>query len=253
MTAIIAVTQRDRAHLAADAATYTPDGEVAGFRSKVDAVPQWPGALATLGNAAMSPLLARWLALEFRTWDDLIAGAESFLPGVIDALELPSGADIVMVGHSRKRGMEAWTFRSDDALPPGTTAEEAELSPYRAKRICQLVRLPPVIMSPTANDQVIPAHFEGIDPNADSETLTWSIRKWFQMAKQTQLPDGVGSIGGFASMTTVHAGGLVESRIIANWPEDSTGGPLRPWPIDWAQWHRENPKPKPGKKFRVVR
>jgi hypothetical protein len=57
----------------------------------------------------------------------------------------------------------------------------------------------------------------------------------------------------FASLTTVHADGRIESRIISEWAEDSTGCPITPWSINWMERHKETPRPKSGKTLRVVR
>jgi hypothetical protein len=234
MTALICVVQRDCAYLACDAATYDRAHKVVGFRGKIDTISQWPGAMATLGNAAMSPLMAKSLALEFRRWDDLITNADrppGIVAGLMDDYAGMTGADLVLVGYSRKRGFEAYQFTTDAEVPA-------------------LVKLPAVVMSPMANDQVIPAQWSGINPGDDPDLVLWSIRKYMEMARHTVEAKDVGSIGGFCTLATITRD-RIEQRVIQEWSEDSMGGPLRVWPIDWTQWHRENPKPKPSKNLRV--
>lgn len=53
----------------------------------------------------------------------------------------------------------------------------------------------------------------------------------------------IGGIGGFGELTTVSADGITQ-RIVERWPADALGAPLRHGPLDWAQWHRDNPKPR---------
>ncbi|WP_438277978.1 hypothetical protein [Nitrobacter sp.] len=94
-----------------------------------------------------------------------------------------------------------------------------------------------------ANDQSVPANYQGIDVDADPDVVIWSIGQVLEMQRHTQLPDHMGAIGGFAQLSTVSMEG-VSQRILHRWSEDQTGAPLKPAPIDWQQWHRNNPKPK---------
>ena len=106
----------------------------------------------------------------------------------------------------------------------------------------KLVKLPNVVMTPTADDQVIPAGYEGIDIDADEESVLWSMRKVLTMQRHCKLPDNIGGIGGFAVVTTVSAEGI-RQRILDRWPADKLGTQLRPGPLDWDRWHLNNPKP----------
>jgi hypothetical protein len=89
------------------------------------------------------------------------------------------------------------------------------------------------------------AQFEGVS-NAVIQAL-------MQKRRETKLSDEIGAIGGYGQLTTVHMDGRMEQRILCRWDEDSIGGPIKPWPIDWKEWHRENPRPKSAKSLRIVR
>jgi hypothetical protein len=240
MTAIVIVAQPKHGciHIATDAAYYTKEQSVVAFSGKVYPVPHWPGALANVGNAAASPLFGWSLAQDRPTFDDVVAISEPNLQAYSTAWHLPSHAEMIVAGLSAERGPEAYAFRTGDMMAPG----ETEAGPQYEDAPFRLVKLPEWVMTPMANDQVIPANFEGIDVDADPDEVVWSIRKVLEMQRQTQLPEGVGGIGGFGSLTTISAEGI-HQRIICRWQEDQIGGPLRAPPIDWDQWHRDNPRP----------
>jgi hypothetical protein len=62
------------------------------------------------------------------------------------------------------------------------------------------------------------------------------------MQREISLPAGIGGIGGFAELVSVRLDGISQ-RIVDRWPADKIGAPLHHSPIDWPQWHRDNPKP----------
>jgi len=254
MTAAIVAKQRDRIHIATDAAIYRQGEGVVAFGSKVTTVPHWPGCITGAGNAAAGPLFAPALGRLFSTWDLMIDGwtnAIQEIQNLAGAFEL-SHATIIMAGISEKRGPESFTFQTTLTLPPGTTAEEAEASPYYQPPFA-LVKLPDHICTPVPPPAMsIAANFEGIATNDDPDVCVWSLRKVLEMQRQMPLPDGVGGIGGWVELTTVSAEGVTQ-RVLRSWPEDKIGGPLRPKPINWPRWHIENPKPKRGAALRVAK
>jgi hypothetical protein len=65
------------------------------------------------------------------------------------------------------------------------------------------------------------------------------------MQRHMTLPAEIGGIGGFGQLATVDERGI-KQRLLQRWP-DEPGGKLRPPPIDWDRWHRENPKPGASK------
>ena len=254
MTAAIVAKQRDRIHIATDAAIYRQGEGVVAFGSKVTTVPHWPGCITGAGNAAAGPLFAPALGRLFSTWDLMIDGwtnAIQEIQNLAGAFEL-SHATIIMAGISEKRGPESFTFQTTLTLPPGTTAEEAEASPYYQPPFA-LVKLPDVIMTPVCPPEMsIAAKYEGIDVEADPDVVAWSMHKVIEMQRHMPLPYGVGGIGGFAEIATVSERG-VTTRVLHRWPEDKIGGPLRPKPTNWSRWHIENPKPKRGPALQVVK
>ena len=242
MTAVIIVAQPKYGciHFAGDAAAYMSDQTVVCFTSKVFPIAHWPGLVTTAGNGAMAPLFGWSLSQAFSTFDQAVDNAEQKLPDLAANYNLPNGAQLFFVGIS-SRGPEAYVARTDDRLPAGVTREEMEQNEYWVG-MYELVKLPDQIQSPVPNDQVVAANYEGFDPDEPPESVLWSIRKMLEMQRQTKLPHGVGAIGGFGQCTTVYRD-RVEQKVLCRWPEDKIGTRLQPPPIDWSQWHRDNPKP----------
>jgi hypothetical protein len=252
MTAIIVVCQprHNVVHVVTDGAIYRQDQTVVAFGNKVAAVPHWPGIVTSAGNAAATPLFGWDLAQQFASFDDLIRDGEAVLPELSRSFGLPSAATMIFAGISAERGPEAYSFRTEDVVPPMSTREELEASEcYDAP--FKLVKLPAVVMTPVPSDQSIAAGYAGLDVDADPESALWSMRKVLTMQRHMKLPEGLGGIGGFGQLTTISADGIAQ-RIIQRWP-DVLGAPLRPGPIDWKQWHLDNPKPGTGRvPLRVV-
>lgn len=244
MTALIVVSQPKfgLVHVAVDAAMYRGDQTVVAFGEKVTPIAHWPGVVTCLGNAAAAPLFGWALSKEFATFDDLVREAEPRLADFCKDWGLPSSADMMIAGISSERGPEAYSFRTEDAVPPLSTREELEASGYYAPPF-KLVKMPSHIMSPVPdNHTVIAANYEGIDIDADPESVIWSMRKMLTMQRHMPLPGDIGGIGGFGELTTVSVDGITQ-RIIERWPGDRLGAPLHHGPIDWDKWHRQNPKP----------
>lgn len=252
MTAIVIVAQpkHDCIHFATDAAIYQSDQTVVCYGSKVFPVAHWPGIITAAGNAATVPLFGWSLSQEYATFDEAVANAELTLPKLAVQYELPNGAQLFFVGMS-SRGPEAYVARTDNRPPPGITVEEMERNPYWG-RLYQLIKLPDQVQSPVPDDQVIPAHYEGVDPNDSVESALWSIRKMLEMQRQTKLLDGIGAIGGFGQVTTIYAD-RIEQRILCRWPDDKIGAVLKPYPIDWNEWHAANPRPVANRPIQLSR
>ncbi len=252
MTAVLIVAQPKYGllHVATDAAMYSPDQNVQAFGPKAHAIPHWPGVVTALGNTAACVLFHNSLSQEFSSFDDFVERGESILPGLMSSWVMPhdlpivvDGLDMIVGGYSVLREQpEAYSWTIDDHVPPGATAAEKDASPFYDAPY-RLVRLPNVTMSPVPSDQVIPANYEGIDVDADPEIVTWSIRKVLEMQRHGQLPEGIGGIGGFVNIATIDVEGVRQS-VLHRWLDDKTGGPLKPEPIDWSLWHRDNPKPE---------
>lgn len=250
MTAVVIVAQPRHGliHVAMDSAIYTPDHTVQCFGLKMHPISYWPGVVSALGNSVTKVLFHWSLSQHFSSFDDFVENGEAILPDLMKAWKLPDGLSVrvdgtqmIVAGISACRGPEAYSWCVDKYVPPGATAEEMEASEYYDAP-WKLVKLPDVIMSPTADDQSIPANYEGIDVEADPDTVVWSIKKVLEMQRHTRLPDNLGAIGGFAQLTTISSDGI-NQRILQRWSEDRSGAPLKPEPIDWKQWHRDNPKP----------
>ncbi len=254
MTAIICVCQKRHSavHVVTDAAHYMPGQGIVALAHKTAAVPQWPGVVTSTGSTFNVTLFSAGLAQKFTSWDAMIAGAESELPGMVAGYGL-SWSTVILAGISAARGPEAWMFQNDADLPPHISKSDADASPLYAAPF-KFVKLPDVIMSPVAPPEMsIAADYEGIDVDADPELVVWSLKKLVAMQRTMPLPDGVGGIGGWAELTTVSADGVTQS-ILQRWPGDKIGGCLRHEPIDWDAWRTQNSKPRSDKApLRVVR
>jgi hypothetical protein len=256
MSAVIIAPQPNHGciHVATDAAVYA-DGVVDSFRAKHFPIPHWPGVITNLGNAAVTILLGEVISGEFATFDDFVDGADDFLPDFLPRCGIPTAAEVIVAGFSRLRGPEAYSFRVGDDVPPVNSAEEVAGSPYWQREQYKLLKLPSqLVLSPQPVDQVVPAHWQGCDLDADPEEALWSIRKMLQMQRHTELPEHIGGVGGFAQVTSVFSD-RIEQRVVTRWSEDKVGVRLRPAPLDWTRWHQENPRPnqRPASVLRLVK
>ena len=247
MTAIICVCQKrhNLAHIVTDAAMYRDGEGISAFGSKCFAISHW-GIITAAGTSLAVPLFAWELGKIFSSWDDFVDRANAELP---QFAELVRGygmfhASVVLAGISETRGAESFTFQTTVTLPPGVTQAEADANEY-FRAPFTLAKLPAHIMTPVPGPEIsIAANYEGIDVDTDDLLMfDWTLRKMLAMQRAMPLPEGVGGIGGFAQISSICAVGGISQRIIARWPEDKMGGRLRPDPIDWKQWHRDNPKP----------
>lgn len=252
MTAIICVKQPEHGcvHVATDAASYDRErGAIVEFGSKIAPVPNWPGVVTSAGNAAATILFGAELSRRFSMFDEMIDLADFVLPQIISGCGLPTAADVFLAGVSKEHGPKAYYFRTSDDLPPMNTREEVEANPLWGERD-KLIELPDVIMTPVPHDQVVPAHYEGLDTSEHPESVRWALLKILTMQRHMELPESIGGIGGFAQIATVYAD-RIEQRIVHRWP-DSVGDRIRPAPLDWTRWHAENPKPSLRPALRVV-
>lgn len=255
MTAIISALQPKHglAHFVTDGAIYREGEGVVAFGTKVRTIPHWPGMLTTAGNSAAASLFADDLSEQFPTFDEFVERAATDLHKLakIVADWGLSHASVLVAGVSENRGPESYTFQTDLELPPGTSQAEAQANPYFADAF-RLVKLPNVCMTPVPPPEIsMAADYEGIDVEASPELVVWSMRKMLAMQRAMQLPNDIGGIGGFATLTTVSAGGI-EQRVIQRWPADQVGAPLQPDIVDWRAWHADNPKPG-NPRMRLVR
>jgi hypothetical protein len=253
MSALIIVAQQSRncVHIATDALSYTTDQIPSSFGNKSLVVPQWPGVITCVGSGGALHLLAPAVASNFSDIDDLIERGNDVLPAYVEQWRSemlsrnvnPSTTEMVIAGLSAS-GPKVRSFRTGEDIPPSTTREEAEASPYWADGAGQLVELPDYITTPVAPPEMArAARWEGFDPDASPEMVRWSMLKHLTMQRHMPTPDGLGGIGGFGQMVSVYAD-HIEQYILCRWPQDKLGGaPIHGGPIDWDQWHRDNPKP----------
>jgi hypothetical protein len=228
-------------HVLTDAAQYI-DGTVVSFGNKTATLPQWPGVITCTGSAFNIALFRSGLAEQFASWDAMIAGAEGMLPDLVRGYGL-MWSTIILAGISKERGPEAYIFTNDAEPPAHISREEIATSPLYGAPF-KLFKLPDVIMTPPVPPEtVIAARWEGIDADAEPESVVWSMRKHLTMQRHMPLPGGLGGIGGWGELTTVRGDSVVIQRIIDRWSDDKAGAPLHHGPINWDRWHADNPKP----------
>lgn len=247
MTAIniVCVKRLNALFVVADAARYRPDGVAVGFGTKIFTVPHWPGVVALRGAAVASPIVGDELAEKFATFDELVDGIEGVLPEIIRAWSLQNQhVELLIGGWSRERGApESYVIETTSELPVATTEADAAQAEHLPAPFT-LHSLPACVDGPAVTDMelIIAANWEGVDVNAPAETIAWSMQKFIEIQRQAVWSDGIHWIGGFAQLATVTPGG-VSQKILTRWPEDRRGELLKPTPIDWKEWHKENPKP----------
>jgi hypothetical protein len=251
MTAINVVCQKQRncIHVVSDAASYNPDGIIGGFVTKTFTVPHWPGVLAVRGTGSAGPRIGYLLSLNFGSFDALIDGIEAMLPSIVAAIEIPSPVEIIIAGFS-ERGPESYVIETSAETPIGVSDEAFAAMVADGSGYCPepyvLQRLPAITAGPPPHDEVImAAQFHGFKEDDDPEIVIAGLRKVVEMQRQSLFDGGIYWVGGFAQLTTIRPDGI-EQRILQHWPEDRVGQLIRPTPIDWAQWHRDNPKPVRG-------
>jgi hypothetical protein len=262
MTAVNVVCQpRHKClHIVTDAASYYPDGIVGGLGTKVFTVPHWPGVVAVRGQGTGGPLIGHSLALNFATFDLMLAQVEQMLPALVIAHDLKGGIELILAGFS-ERGPEAYVIETSAETPVGITAEAADAMVSAGSGFLPepyvLQRLPNITAGPMPpGDVVEAAWFEGFTEDDDPEKVVKGLGQLLEMQRQSLFPGARYLVGGWGSLTTVCPTGL-EQRILQRWPDDKVGELIAPAPMDWRAWNTEHgfkagPTPAPAARLRVV-
>jgi hypothetical protein len=222
---------------------YSNDGVVQGLGSKIFPISHWPGVICIRG-AARAVLVSQWLSGEFADFDAAIDGIEAVLPTFAAAADLHMDSELILAGWSASRSApESYLITTGNELPVGTTEEQAAAAAHLPQAFT-LQRLPDTITGPVVQDfgVITDANFEGFDVDGPPDLAIWNLRKLIEMQRQTGHTNGVYWVGGFAQLATITPAGITQ-RILQRWPEDRIGAPMTPSPVDWAAWHRDNPKP----------
>lgn len=248
MTAINIVAQPKFGciHIATDAAIYETGIGVTSFSAKVFPIPHLSAVITGVGARnpifAFASVLSMTTAAENTSFDAMIAAAPAVLPALAQSCEWPLGSQINIAGLSETRGPESYVFRIGDDLPVTVTRDEAEASPYWGAP-GQLFLLPNEISTPgAAFSDIIASDYEGIDVDDDPEIVIWQMRKLLELQRQLAWSISHGAVGGFGQITTISADGITQ-RMLQRWPDAAGAGDIFPAPIDWKQWHLDNPKP----------
>ncbi len=164
------------------------------------------------------------LSEEFSSFDNFVERGELHLPLMMKSwgVDIPSEAHIIVAGISQLRGPEAYAFKTGDCIPATSTAADVKASDCHDEPF-RLVKLPNVVMSPMADDQVEAAGYDGIDPTDRPSAVVWAMRKMLEMQRHTALPDDIGGIGGWGQLVTISKF-AIRQRIVARWPRIRLAG-----------------------------
>lgn len=236
MTAINVVCQKRHklVHVLTDAASYTPDGVLAGIGTKVFVEPNWPGVVTGRGTAIAVPLLGAALSLRFLSFDALVDGIEDVLEEMVDYYNIQGSAELVIAGISGNRGPEAYMIVTDDAPPKGCSLEAARASghwpaPFRLQRLHDMT-CGPVPTVAAINAAVEFAGFEVFGTDDAPADVVAGLTTFIEMQRNSLFDDGICWVGGHAELTTISAEGT-SHRILKRWP-DKVGELMKPKP-DW--------------------
>jgi hypothetical protein len=213
MTAVNVVCspKHGRVYIATDTAIYYDDGEVAGFASKVFAIPEWSCAIMNRGAADASEVVRLAALNTFNGFDDMIAGIGPVLPRIIKRSGLKHPFELVLAGFSAKRKRpESWFI-----ITPNSPTAPGYPAPFHMKR------LPAVAICPEPNA----AGIERISEDAEPDTVT----QWLGTLLEVQRNSLLGAfyaIGGRAELSIITPVGI-EQRTLQAWP-DRVGQLIRP-------------------------
>ncbi len=231
-------------HVASDAAIYVDGIGVTGFNTKVVPLQHLNCVITGNGERSVIVAVANALGLE-RDFDTLVENAPGTLPLFAEQLKQASVTQIVIAGVSETRGPEFYNFRVGDRLPEkiADMRDAFENSPGWSPNPGEIVKMSEFVNAPPAAiDDVIAADFDGFDVDEPPDVVVWNLLKCLEMQRQLAWSTGEGHIGGFAQLTTVTSEGITQ-RILKRWPDIPFVGDIFPEPIDWKQWHIDNPKP----------
>ena len=114
-----------------------PGQGIVALAHKTAAVPQWPGVVTSTGSTFNVTLFSAGLAQKFTSWDAMIAGAESELPGMVAGYGLRVGgveADLAIsvLDQAARGGRRRDRRRSRRATTRSRTAPADSASPSAA-------------------------------------------------------------------------------------------------------------------------
>lgn len=251
MTAIDVVCQprHDLIHVMTDGASYTPDGVLVGFGTKVFVEPNWPGIITGRGTAIAVPLLGSALSVRFPTFDALIDGIEGCLADMVDHYRIVGAAELVIAGFSALRGApECYVIETTDRAPVGVSEEkvgEAKAAGFLPDAY-RLSRLPDAVCGPVPIAEVAAAaNYQGFSVDDSPQVVVDCLSLMIEMQRHSVFDDGITWVGGYAQLTTIAADGRVSQSIVRRWAEDEIGRLMTPAAIDWHYW-------SPGRSSNIV-
>ena len=240
MSSILALRQREAAHLATDAANYLqPSGILTSVNAaKCIALPTLHAAVSSTGPAGLGAFIGHALTLRCDSFDDVIRRGEELLPAIVEEYREYRDdlcATLYVIGWSqdqRRPGAFSMDVWSDGSARAAQVLENsANKRPERFKFTEQVLAGTP-IPGPdllAAAGFRVPDDLDVMDPANDLLHL-------LEIQRHEQIEDRFW-VGGKAVLTTVDGDGIGQ-RVIHHWREDQVGELISPLPIDWSRWRR---------------
>jgi hypothetical protein len=245
MSSVLVLQQRKAVHLLADAAVYDwPSGVLRSVNAtKCIAMPTIMAAISCTGPFIFGPMFAARLAQEFSSFDDLISGADEFLPEAFDKMAATHRASDGAVSSAYIIGWSEVRLRAEaysmDLCTANSTKMETLMknSPNAADAQFGKLKQQNLAGTPLPSQALIEA--AGLSFPDDLERVRPEIDLLHLMEIQRHEEiEGAHWVGGAALLTSVDQFGISQ-RVLHKWTEDTVGEVIAPLPINYAAWREE--------------
>lgn len=209
MTAVVFIRRADAIVAASDGSVCDPDGRVVGFRSKLQAVPEWSMIMSARGHDAMLDSI-RGQTRDAETFDRFIEIIPTALRKIVDHYReiVPNfHGTLVFAGLSESKGeFEGYRCSSSPLeYVDGETPEPYTMSP-----------LPICYLAPVISDKLL-GPFGLLAADNEEELAMRMICA--ARADQHKYSNGTGyGVGGFVQLM-VATREKIETRIVHRWPD----------------------------------
>ncbi|MCK1619555.1 hypothetical protein IVA96_23860 [Bradyrhizobium sp. 159] len=208
---LVASRKHNCIFVATDAASYDDNGFVGEFRSKVHAIPEWPGVITGRGNSFGLDTAARELTCRASSFDELVSIVSRDLPVIVQQFKLDRPFELNLAGFFHGRPM-IFFIRT-----PGDHNSMGDWPPYL---VCPVG---PTFFGPWPSDELISVS-GFVEPNPDDalDAIARGMRKLLELQRRIPAEDGFSRVGGFAELTVIRADGI-DQQILCQWPADRVG------------------------------